>query len=607
MTSQERDYLERCLASAQQTFLAQDQRAQRLSWARLLYFTLAIGILTASGLWTWATALAAAVPFVLLIHWHRRVSAQAEVARGTRDAARAAIARSDRDWANIPPLQAIPLDDIPNRAAIRDLDVYGDRSLFRLLDVGLAAVGGACVLRWLLSDPATLSEIPARQVSVSSLRARPGLLIENARLSRQGQYWRSTAKAIGAFREWCLQPAHPLSASFVWLARILTATMLVAIVTAIAFPDWRRQAVMAISFMLAAQLAVSAIGRRHLQSRLAGAADSLSALSNVIAVMRLVATEAKVDGRFGMIQQRLADERALEAVARLARLFDWDAVRYSPMTLAAANAVIGFDAHLAVAFDRWHAKNGTRVPAWIDLTGEAQALFALATLAYENPSWSMPVVHDEDAPVMDAPDCGHPLIAEPQRVANPVSLKAPGDVLIISGSNMSGKTTYLRAVGLNALLALAGGPVCATAMRVRRCRVRTSVRVEDDLSAGASLFFAEVARIREIVDAAASDGPPVLFLLDEILHGTNAADRRQATQLVLRRLIAAKAAGLITTHDPAVSDGMVDRPRHGHFTDTVTTNGAGVQMTFDYSLRAGPATTTNALRILELLGVSRTP
>jgi DNA mismatch repair ATPase MutS len=169
---------------------------------------------------------------------------------------------------------------------------------------------------------------------------------------------------------------------------------------------------------------------------------------------------------------------------------------------------------------------------------------------------------------------------------------------------MSGKTTYLRAVGINAMLAFAGGPVCASELTVRRCRVRTTVRVEDDLSAGVSLFMAEVSRIAQIVaDAEREAGTPVLFLLDEILHGTNAKDRREATQLVLRRLMVNGAAGIITTHDPAIADVEGSSVKQVHFSDAVESRDGSVVMTFDYALKPGPATTTNALRILEKLGL----
>jgi DNA mismatch repair ATPase MutS len=331
----------------------------------------------------------------------------------------------------------------------------------------------------------------------------------------------------------------------------------------------------------------------------------------VIGVMRVVEAEPEVPGRFGEIQQSFISDDTSGMFSRLTRLFEWEAARHSPMLHAGLNALVAYDAHVAAAIDRWHAANGVRFPAALDLVADAQAMLALATLAYENPGWTMPLIHDGVAPMIAAAECGHPLIAGGARVPNPVALAGSGAVLIVSGSNMSGKTTYLRAVGLNILLALAGGPVCGAEMRVARCRVRTSVRIEDDLAAGMSLFYAEVARIRDVVgDAEVAGAPPVLFLLDEILHGTNAADRREATRLVLQRLIAAGAAGIITTHDPSVADGIPTGPGSGaveqrHFTDAVTANGSAIDMTFDYAIRPGPATTTNALRILRLLGLDQ--
>ena len=178
---------------------------------------------------------------------------------------------------------------------------------------------------------------------------------------------------------------------------------------------------------------------------------------------------------------------------------------------------------------------------------------------------------------------------------------------------MSGKTTYLRAIGLNAMLAFAGGPVCASQMVIRRARVRTSVRIEDDLGAGVSLFLAEVSRLRDIVrDSEEAGAAPVLFLFDEILHGTNAADRRYASQVVLRRLLRGSSWGVLTTHDPdLVTDLFIDGAtaahaphiEQGHFQETVQRDGGSVRMSFDYLLRPGPTTSANARLILESMGL----
>jgi DNA mismatch repair ATPase MutS len=386
---------------------------------------------------------------------------------------------------------------------------------------------------------------------------------------------------------------------------VLTAAFVIVVMLMVLRPGMLRPMTSLLMLIIAAQYTVAARARRYLKKSLGHAADLFPELAAVTDVLGAVVAEPPIAGRFGEIQRALVSDGALVSLARLSRLFEWSAVQHSPMLHAALNAVVAFDAHLAAAIDAWHAAFASRVPPWIDLAGEAEALIALATLAHENPGWVMPRVHDEASPFVAATGCGHPLIADATRVTNPVALDAAGTAVVISGSNMAGKTTYLRAIGLNALLALAGGPVCASAFAVRRSRVRTTVRVEDDLGAGVSLFLAEVSRLRDVVaDAAAPNEAPVLFLLDEILHGTNAEDRRQATRLVLARLLAAGASGIITTHDPRIAEATEGRVAQGHFTDAVASNDGEVKMTFDYTLRPGPATTTNALRILEALGLN---
>lgn len=604
----ERAQIEQRIASADKELRLSEQVAERLSWARVLYLVAAVAFLTWARLGSWPWILGAIVVFVLLVRVHRRSVDRAERARGALAAARGALARMDRDWMGMPPLQALDLSGVENRAAIRDLDVYGDRSLYRLVDVGQPSVGGVALIRWLLGDAESLTAIHERQASVQSLRARPDFIFESARLCRHGARPGPSGAKLAAFKRWCEEPGKKFSPVLVGVARFLTLAFAVVVAAMIVRPELRQPAGSLLICLIAAQFLVASLARRYLRARVGNVADILPELTGVTDIIRAIAAQPVVEGRFGEIQRRLAGEGAAQAFTRLSRLFGWDAVHHSPMLHAAVNAVVAFDAHLASRIDRWQAEFGPRLPGWIDLVGEAQALTALATLAYENPGWAMPTVADGELPTLTAGECGHPLIANDTRVANPVSLDAPGSVIVISGSNMSGKTTYLRAVGLNTLLALAGGPVCATRLTMRRCRVRTTVRVEDDLAAGVSLFLAEVSRIRDIVADAADDRKaPVLFLLDEILHGTNAPDRRQASQLVLKRLLATGSSGIITTHDAGIADfsgptnGSV---KHAHFTDALASEQGEVTMTFDYVIRPGPATTTNALRILEALGLS---
>jgi DNA mismatch repair ATPase MutS len=305
-------------------------------------------------------------------------------------------------------------------------------------------------------------------------------------------------------------------------------------------------------------------------------------------------------------------------MARLARWISWAEVRHSPMLHGLMAAALAWNAVLLAGLDGWRRRSGPAVRDWFDALADAEALVALATLAHDNPDWSFPEPVDAAAPVgeagLEGVALGHPLLAAGTRVANPVRLGAPGSLLMVSGSNMAGKTTLLRAIGANVLLAQAGGPVCATAMRWRPVRVRTSVRVHDALEAGVSLFLAELRRLRDVV--AASDGTadersgsaaPVLFLFDEVLHGTNSHDRREATRAVLARLAARGAVGVVTTHDLELADdpGLAPATTHVHFRERYASADGGPRMEFDYLARPGRATTTNALALLDLLGLGR--
>ncbi|HZF66814.1 MAG TPA: hypothetical protein VEZ47_02130, partial [Gemmatirosa sp.] len=338
----------------------------------------------------------------------------------------------------------------------------------------------------------------------------------------------------------------------------------------------------------------------------------------VLALIARIAPERVDAEAWRAVQARLAAGApggAVPAIRRLARLLAWAEVRYSPLAHWALNAAVAWDAGLLARLDAWRRTAGMGVPVWLDALADGEGMIALATLAHEHPDWTFPEVDDApggpDAPTLDARALAHPLLAAATRVGNDVRLGGAGSLLVVSGSNMAGKTTLLRAIGANVLLAQAGGPVCAAHMRWRRVRVRTSVQVHDALEAGVSLFLAELQRIKAIVDDAAappgaSTDAPVLYLLDEVLHGTNSHDRRAATRAVLARLAGHGAVGVVTTHDLELADEPALAPAtvHRHFRERYTTGANGPRMTFDYVARPGRASTANALALLEALGLS---
>ena len=327
-------------------------------------------------------------------------------------------------------------------------------------------------------------------------------------------------------------------------------------------------------------------------------------------------------------------------ISALRRLLDMAQVRESPLFHLPLAVVLLWDVHVLAALERWKTRSGAQVRDWLDAAGEAEALAALAALAADHPDWTFPTI-DTAADRIHARTLGHPLLASEVCVRNDVTIGPAGSFLLVTGSNMSGKSTLLKAVGLNAALAQAGGPVCAESLTMPPLRVVTSMRVEDSLEDGVSFFMAGLRRLKQVVDAAesaiappgvpghrANDGhraptrsaiappahsrdqrPPgrVLYLLDEILQGTNSAERRIAARTVLRMLLGSGAIGAVTTHDLTLADAddLVARAIPVHFTESVGQGDGG--LTFDYRLRDGIATSTNALKLLELVGLGTRP
>jgi hypothetical protein len=348
------------------------------------------------------------------------------------------------------------------------------------------------------------------------------------------------------------------------------------------------------------QLAMTAAARRRINERTKGTETAVSQLEGLVRISDLLVAAPDAEGRFGEIQRYMRDERLTVELRRLVRLLAWNDMRYSPLSHWFANVVVGFDVHLDAALEKARARHRPVARMWIEQLSDALALLSLAMMAFEHPGWVVPQFDDAaSAPPLDATMLAHPLLGDASAVPNDARLLAPGATLVVSGPNMAGKTTYLRAIGVNVLLAQAGGVVRADRMRLARCRVRSSIRVEDDLGHGVSLFLAEILRTRDIVvDAENAGAPRVLFLFDEILHGTNAEDRRLATRAVQERLQRAGAVGIVTTHDPLIATGP---SLPVHFDAEIGRDDAGRPMLrFDYRVTPGPAVRTNALALVEL-------
>jgi DNA mismatch repair ATPase MutS len=287
----------------------------------------------------------------------------------------------------------------------------------------------------------------------------------------------------------------------------------------------------------------------------------------------------------------------------LARIVDTANARRSSLAHFPLVTLFVWDVHVLHAMEKWYAVHANAALGWVRTVGELEVLAALGGLRYDHPGWSFPEFHGDASSGIHARAMGHPLLRPEKCVRNDVEVPPPGQLLLVTGSNMAGKTTLLRSIGLNQVLALMGGPVTATELWTRPLLPWCTMRVRDSIEGGVSYFLAELQSLKRVVDAARAG--PVLYLLDELLQGTNSAERRTAARIILGNLVRTGAVGAVTTHDLrlAASPELEQRSVNVHFReDVIETNGTRT-LAFDYQLRPGPATSRNALLLLEIVGL----
>jgi hypothetical protein len=534
--------------------------------------------------------LLALAAFVAAVAWHLRIVRALERAqRATRYYARA-LARLDDRWAGVGPSgQRFAR---PEHPYARDLDLFGRGSLYQLLCAARTQMGQDALAAW-LCEPADRAAILARQAAVAELREMLDLredlgVLDAAAVSEAKP--ETLVKWIGA-APLLADRIRPLVAIILSLASVVTLAA------------WIFFGGGYVWFLLVALLQTLLLRslRRQIDALTSPLDSVLGELELLVQVLRIIEVRQFAAGRLADIRARLhaGGRPASRRIAGLARLVDsWETIRENKFVAPFA-FVFMLTVHLAYAIEGWRRSNARLAADWLAAVGEFEALGCLAGLAYENPAYRFAAI-EENGPCLEAGGLGHPLISARRRVTNDVRLGAAPQLLLVSGSNMSGKSTLLRTVGINAVLALAGAPVCAGQMRVSRLAVASAMRTADSLQEGVSSFYAEIQRLRMICDLAAGS-PPVLFLLDEILHGTNSHDRRIGAEAVIEKLLAHGAIGLITTHDlalAAIADRLDPRAINAHFEDQLLDG----RISFDYRLRAGVVPKGNGLVLMRLLG-----
>ena len=325
------------------------------------------------------------------------------------------------------------------------------------------------------------------------------------------------------------------------------------------------------------------------------------AVSSYGHVMDAIASDDPEESLLRVLDERLSG--GASAMNSLARLVNF-AIPQGSMLYYPLQMTLMWDINVLARLESWRDHHGSQVNNWLDAMGEWEALAALAVLAHDHHEWVFPEI-DEEATGLFATQLAHPLLTEDIAIANDVEISPRGTFLFVTGSNMSGKSTLLRAIGVNAVLAHAGAPVAAKSLRMPPLEVSCCMRVEDSLAQGVSFFMAELRRLKSVIDRAKSPaGRTPLYLLDEILQGTNTAERQIASRYVLQQLASLPAIGAVSSHDlELIDDTELEKSAIAvHFAEQFSREGGEAEMTFDYQLRPGLATSSNAIRLMEIIG-----
>lgn len=544
------------------------------------------------------------IPVVLFISL---AVAQDRIRRSLRDISRViefyerGTARLQDRWAGIGDTGEHFLDSAHPYA--RDLDIFGEGSLFQLLCTVRTRSGEETLARWLL-HAAQADEIGLRQTAITEmkdrLRFRERLFVagESVRLAVQPDALVSWAEGKPRFPRWLAWALVPLATLWVGSAAWALVCLSKWVGAGSALPVVPLRAVLYVSIV---NLAVSLA----LRSRVTESAKAVEAaaqdLQVLTAVLDVLEGETFASSRLMSLRTSLdtGDTAPSAAMKRLKRIVDWLEGRRNPV-VGAFSLFTFYTVELTIAAERWQQRFGSAIGGWISTVGEFEALSALAGYAWEHPAYVLPEVVEQPA-CFEATGLAHPLLPAKTAVSNDLVLDSKMQLIIISGPNMAGKSTFLRGVGINAVLAQCGAPVRATRLRLSPLNVGASICVLDSLQGGVSRFYAEIKRLKLLTDLAAQP-VALLFLLDELFSGTNSHDRFDGTRFLVRALVRRGAIGMVTTHDLALTEipqTMGDAAQNYHFEDGLE---AG-ELTFDYRLHPGVVRTSNALRLMQAVGL----
>lgn len=585
----------KCLADRLEIASRNERSHLRIGNLKLL--TIAVGLVLvwlswSRGLFSFYWVLVLVAAYAALAVMHERVLRARSRAETAAAFYRRGIARIEDRWAG----RGEPGERFRDAKHVYadDLDLFVRGGLFELLSTARLPMGESRLAQW-LKQPSPIATVKERHVLLAELREKTTLR-EDLAVIGEDLRGRLNPESLIAWAEGGLAPPqHLLRIVAVLISLCMAAALVNYFRTLNYFP---------VLVLLLLEKVIYSIFQRRINSGLAKYPANGEGILLFAEILARFETEAFVSPRLQEFSAELkqGDVTGSSAIRKLARVVEWIDGRGSLLAKILEWLTL-YSLQVGLAAEAWRRKYGNKMRLWVEITAEMEALLSLAAYSHEHPADSFPEIVETTEPgtIFNGEEIGHPLIPSARCVRNSVRLDGETRVLLISGSNMSGKSTLLRTVGINTVLAFAGAPVRAKSLRITPLSLGTRIRSGDSLQEGLSNFYAEILRIRDVFELT-SGGKPLLFLFDELLEGTNSSDRRIGAESLVRALLDRHAIGMITTHDLALTE-IASRYgtliRNAHFQDFVE-NG---QMRFDYKLHEGVVTKSNAIELMRMIGL----
>lgn len=477
-----------------------------------------------------------------------------------------------------------------------DMDILGHASVFQLMNRTTSAMGAGQLAAWLLNG-ANTNVIKQRQDAVKELGKKITWNQEIIAIGKETHIQNDTRERL---LKWLNAPTLFLQFKpWQWLRYFLPAIILSIVAGTIA--GIVPMNVFYLSLLIFAILAFQLnklIGPLHEQ--LSKMVDETDALSSSLS---MIEKETFMSSFLLQLQQHFKKDRAVKAsshISQLKKILDRLDIRYNIVISAPLNILLLWNLQQVLDLEKWKQQHAEDVNQWFDTLGKFEALISFATIHFNNPAWCFPQLHERHF-FIKASGLGHPLIKTTKRINNFINIESSKKIMLVTGSNMAGKSTYLRSVGVNMVLAMAGAPVCAKTFEFSPVQLLSSMRIADNLEESTSTFYAELKKLKTIIEKV-NQHEKVFVLLDEILRGTNSADRHSGSVALIKQMIKQEAAGIIATHDLALADMEKDYPAeilNYHFDVQVN----GEELFFDYQLKPGICQSMNASILMKKIGI----